>query len=233
MIFLPKIVSNGGGLMQLRCQVCDPPFTKEMRSKKIKPNKSINTDTDDYVKVKNGYYHDECYIKYLTIKKKKSLEEAEKKLKELKMQQENELKELRDKEKFLNWIMDYYDGSLPTYFLKKLQSVRDGTYEGIPEPIDYSTLLDIYQHMAKYLNKLAVKKNFQKTVQRMNYDLAVVIGNYGDYKKYKKKQRANIELKSNLDNLIKEQERINQFTKTVKKNKDTFNLADVLEDITL
>ena len=129
-----------------------------MREQGVKPVKSIDTEKHEFVKDEKGkYFHAECYGYYLLEKKKMSVEEADHKVAERLLITKKEIREQEEKDKFLRWIMDYYDGTLPSYFLKKLKAVREGIYEGLNEPIDYATLLDIYQRMANYLNKIAAK----------------------------------------------------------------------------
>lgn len=210
--------------MLVKCSYCD---TKTKRGEK--PVKSIDIEKDDFVKDKGKYYHTNCYKKLLQ-KKKKSEPEIEQIIQEKKREQADEVKEKIQKDKFLTWIKNYYDSSLPSYFLKKVHSIRKGTYELVNEPIDYETLLDIYQLMANYLNKNAARKQFKSIVQRMNYDLAVVIGNYGDYKRYKEKQL--LESKQKEEVIRKIQEEMSRSNKKMNTNNE-FSLSDVIDDILL
>lgn len=219
--------------MLLKCHYCDPVITKKMREQGVKPVKSIDTEKHEFVKDEKGkYFHAECYGYYLLEKKKMSVEEVDRKVAERLLITKKEIREQEEKDKFLRWIMDYYDGTLPSYFLKKLKAVREGTYEGLNEPIDYATLLDIYQRMANYLNKIAVKKTFKNTTQRMNYDLAVVVGNYGDYKKYINRLKEESEKVNEVQKVMKEQEKVNHIVKNKKKD-DSFSLTDVIDELLL
>lgn len=219
--------------MFLKCNYCDPTITKKMREQGIKPIKSIDTEKDEFVKDEKGkYYHLDCYKKHLLKRKKMNAEEIEAKLYERLKITMQEIKEQEEKDRFLRWIMNFYDGSLPSYFLKKLKTVREGTYEGLNEPIDYKTLLDIYEKMASYLTKNASKKTFKNTGQRMNYDLAVVVGNYGDYKKYINRLAAESDKKQEIEKSIQEQKKINKIIER-KDQDDDFALGDVIQDLLL
>lgn len=217
--------------MLLKCNYCDP--TVKRGEKQVK---TIDTDLDDYIKDERGkYYHTDCYKLFLKIKKKKSDDEIIKIIKDRKEVQELEMKETISKDKFLKWIMNYYDSSLSGYFLKKLQAVRNGTYQGINEPIDYDTLLDIYIHMANYLNKNAIKRGVNSISNRMIYDLAIVVGNYGDYKRFRDKQRQNLidtrEIEENIERAKLIEKRKSQSV-DMSKEKD-FNIADIIDDLLL
>lgn len=216
--------------MLRKCHYCDP-VTKRGE----KTVKSIDTDKDDFVKdEKNKYFHLECYKKHLK-NKKMSDENINEIINELLEKQKLEIQEANEKDEFLQYIMNFYDGSLPSYFLMKLQKIRKGEYEGINESIDYVTLLDIYKHMESYLRKIAIKKQIKNTQQQMNYDLAIIVGNYGDYKKYKEKQRQNVEDTNNIEKLIKSKENSKKVIsrKQTKNENEEFNLLDVIDDILL
>lgn len=220
--------------MLYKCNYCDPTITKEMRKKGMKPVKSIDTEKDEFVKDEKGkYYHVECYKKHLSQRKKMNEEEIENKLRERLEVTQKEIKEAEAKDRFLRWIMEFYDGSLPSYFLKKLQLVREGKYEGLNEPIDYLTLLDIYQKMEKFLRKNALKKNFQNVTQQMNYDLAVVVGNYGDYKRYIEKQKKNEITINDIDKQIEVTNKVISKTDNGQQEEKEFDITDVIDELLL
>lgn len=221
--------------MFYKCNHCDPTITKKMRDQGLKPTKSINVENDSFVKdEKNKYYHIHCFKEHLRKRKKMNEEQIETTLEKRLEITIREMQESEERSNFLQWIMDFYDGSLPSYFLKKLKDVREGTYEGLNEPIEFLTLLDIYEHMANYLKKLAAKKQIQNVTQQMNYDLAVVVGNYGNYKRYKEKQKLEHDKSESATNAINEQEKVQTaINKKKDSQNDEFNLSDVLDDILL
>jgi hypothetical protein len=219
----------------LKCNYCDPTITKIMREQGLKSTKSINPEFDEYVKdEKNKYYHVECYVQHLIKRKKIGEEEAREKLKIQLELVKVELKQMEDKDKFYKWIMNFYDSSLPAYYCTKITEIVNGQYEKVNEAISYEVLFDIYDKMANYLRKNAFKKNFQNIGQRMNYDLAIIIGKYGDYKKYIEKQKLEQETTNATNSTIQDQTKVNHVLKKkeVTENED-FNLSDVLDELLL
>ncbi|MED3562392.1 hypothetical protein [Bacillus xiapuensis] len=221
--------------MLLKCNFCDPVLTKEMRLNGLKNSKSINTETDQYVKdEKNKYYHVECYVQHLMKRKKMGEMEARDKLNVQLEKVQKELKEMEDKDRFYKWIMNFYDTALPAYFCTKISEIISGQYEKVNEPIPYTTLLDIYEMMATFLNKNAFNKSFKNKGQRMNYDLAVVLGKYGDYKSYKERMKNEQDKVEITKEALDDQNKINHVLKKKNEQDDEgFNLSDVLEDILL
>jgi hypothetical protein len=206
-----------------------------MREQGLKSTKSINPEFDEYVKdEKNKYYHVECYVQHLIKRKKIGEEEAREKLKIQLELVKVELKQMEDKDKFYKWIMNFYDSSLPAYYCTKITEIVNGQYEKVNEAISYEELFDIYDKMANYLRKNAFKKNFQNIGQRMNYDLSIIIGKYGDYKKYIEKQKLEQETTNATNSTLKDQTKVNHVLKKkeVTENED-FNLSDVLDELLL
>lgn len=221
--------------MLYKCNYCDPTAKRGE-----KPVKTVDIEVDDFIKDDKGkYYHLECFKLHLVKRKKiADQDEIDNIVSELVVKTAIEVKESREKDKFLTWIMDFYDGSLPAYFLKKLQEIRDGKHVSIKEPITYETLLDIYQYMARYLQKIAASKKIESISQRMNYDLAVVVGNYGDYKRFKQKQKGFSANKGEVERQIKVDEKLTEIAKQ-KGNEDQsnedkeFDITDVIGELLL
>jgi hypothetical protein len=223
--------------MLYKCNYCDP-----VTKKGEKPVKTVDTEIHNFIKDDKGkYYHLDCFKQHL-IKRKKITDEEIISLtvNALMLKTEIEVKESIEKDRFLTWIKNFYDGSLPTYFLKKLQSVREGTHESINEPIPYETLLDIYQYMERYLQKIAATKKIENISQRMNYDLAVVVGNYGDYKRFKYKQQGFSADKEEIDKQIKIDNKLTNIDKNkqIKRMSESdddkeFDITDVIGELLL
>lgn len=219
--------------MFYKCNHCDPTVKRGE-----KPIKTVDTDKHLFIKDdKNKYFHYECYKVYLQKRKNLNEEEIEVILERMLRKSELEIKENTEKDKFLKWIMNFYDGSLPSYYLKKLNTVRKGEHEGLNEAITYETLLDIYQHMEKYLLKIAARKKIANVAQRMNYDLAVVIGNYGDYKRFKSKQTAFSLEKTEVDKQIKVDNKLkvmkNNVQEVSNEEDKEFDITDVIGELLL
>lgn len=206
-----------------------------MRKQGIKPIKSINTEKDEYIKdEKSKYYHSECYVNHLINRKRMNEDDAREKLNIQMKLMEEEVKKQKERDGFYQWIMDYYESPLPAYFCIQVSKIVNGTHDRINEPIDYPVLLDIYKKMAVFLNKNATKKGITKIGQRMNYDLATVLGNYGDYKKYIEKQQQDEIEKKEVENKIIESKRFNKHMEQKNEQRqDEFDLLDVMDDLLL
>jgi hypothetical protein len=221
--------------MFLKCNYCDLTLTKEMKSQGFKVKKSINTETDEYVKdEKNKYYHTQCYVQHLIQRKRMNENDAKITMEIQLAKVKQDLKELQEKDRFYKWIMKYYDTSLPSYYCTKITEIISGTYEKVNEPIPYIILLDIYEKMSIYLNKNASRKTFKNIGQRMNYDLAVVLGRYGDYKNYIERQKLEQEKTVIVKETLKEQKKMDRILKNKEENDNqSFNLSDVINDMLL
>ncbi|GED73054.1 hypothetical protein BRE01_67560 [Brevibacillus reuszeri] len=212
--------------MKLKCNYCDP-----------KNVKSIDSETDDFIRDNDTkkYYHTDCYMLHLKTRKRLTDEEIETRVSERVAYREQEIREMIDKNNFFQWLMNYYDAALPSYFYMKVQSIRTGKHELVKDPVNYETLLDIYQHMESYLNKIAAKKQMSVS-SRMNYDLAVVIGNMGDYRRYKAKQlTANVEameIETRLEDGKIVQE-IHRQRREKNKRANEFDITDVMDELLL
>lgn len=92
-----------------------------------------------------------------------------------------------------DWLLDAYDvSSVPARFYQKLAAVYDGSYTGLAQSVPAEHLLDMWQQKKQYLDKLAAR-NAQRgkrmdAVQRLSYDLAILLSRYKDYIAWKQKQ---------------------------------------------
>ncbi|MFC8685999.1 hypothetical protein [Brevibacillus porteri] len=216
--------------MFYKCNFCDPSVKRGE-----KPIKTVNTEVDDFIKDDKGkYYHTNCFRMHLRSRKKMKDEEAiENLITERKKVQVDEIKEIRSRARFYEWIMEYYETDLPPYYCIKIDAIRKGKHEFLREQIDYDTLLDIYLHMASYLNKVAVQKQFNKVTSRMNYDLAVVIGNLGDYKRFKAKQSAQEADNITIEGKLKDSEVVRAALNRKESSESEFNITDIMDELLL
>lgn len=83
---------------------------------------------------------------------------------------------------------------LPNYFFVNLSKIYKGEYKNLKEPIPVEDLFDMWQKKMDYLNKTyAYNKEHGKDmngVQRVSYDLAILLNKYDSYKRWKDKQAA-------------------------------------------
>lgn len=139
--------------------------------------------------------------------------ELDLKKREFKAQQK--LKSIEDKEKkkeykskFIEYIQNTYSIKvLPKYFFIKLSNINNGTYKGLSRGIPYEDLLDMFKRKQKQLDKLAFNKkrkdnNFTSEINRIYFDLAVIVNQYDSYFKWKEKQKKLQIEKTKQDNSI-------------------------------
>ena len=83
---------------------------------------------------------------------------------------------------------------LPKYFFINLDKIYKGEYKNLKEPVPVEDLFDMWQKKIDYLNKTYIyNKEHGKDmqgVQRINYDLAILLSKYDSYKRWKEKQKA-------------------------------------------
>lgn len=206
-----------------------------------KKTKSINLENNDYIKYKNKFYHIECFIEKEKNKKRCKLtdDELNKLLIELKRDTEIFKNNLIEKNKFYKWIYENYKITvLSKYLYTKISEINNGNYKLIKESISYEDLLAIFTKMKDYLEKIAYRrkakgKGFKSQLDRLNYDLAVVVNNYDKYKTWKiqqnkmqldkNKQIEVIQEKKIYDNLIN--------NKTINTKEDKANIIDIIDEL--
>lgn len=160
----------------------------------------LENKNEDYIVVPGGksntYIHSCCYIKYHTTKKQKPKTEEECKLfiEECKKNNEELVSKNNIKNDLYAFLFDMYDISFfPNYFYIKMESVFKGTYKNLNTPVPPEDLLDMWKQKKNYLNKVAEqnrKKGSEITgVNRVNYDLAILLSRYDAYLKWKEEQK--------------------------------------------
>jgi hypothetical protein len=201
--------------------------------------KTIETQTMKFVYVGKKYYHYECYVESLILKKKMTREDAIIEAERLYKIKEAEINEMDTKDRFFKLIMTQYGQPLPAYFFTKVNLVTTGKYKsGMPQSITYSELIEMYSNekMLKKLDKIAFSSNIKKD-NRLMWDLAVMFNEYPNYVKAKKRA-----IKDSSDT----QEAINNVNKykinpserfkprreeTQTNNKNSVNIDDLVNDI--
>lgn len=213
---------------------------------------------DDYLKVKTGYIHTDCYIesqlnKNLSmdiikeginvIKEMMKMDNDEKIKKEREAQQlrlkakKEQINRRRELDEFDRYVKEKYDitKKLPNYFYSKLADINSGVHPSVNKPIPYSDLLIMFKKQETYLNKINEKrKSIGKEIKgeaRLNYDLAVIVNMYDSYLEWKRKQEI-IEANARRMEKLKEEPKfdIKKVEKQVTKNDDD-DLSDILDDI--
>ena len=175
-----------------KCSICKKDINLNTEKEKFFMEQSTTKDG----KTKRTFKHKKCFIKYETEKKrnKKSLEECNAYI--LKNESNYQIFEKTEleKENLFNFIFETYDVSfLSTRFYIKMASVFDGSMTNISKPIPASDLLDMWERKKDWLQR--VSENNRKRgkeiegEQRVLYDLAILIGKYDSYLKWKEQKK--------------------------------------------
>lgn len=190
--------------------------------------KLLEEYTEDYVNER---------MKELVGKEKQKKEQRKQKNTIRKLKDENTKNKLdTDRTNFEDYIKFIYNTDLPKVLYIKLSKIVNGTYKGLKEGISYEDLLHMFKSKQQLLDKtyqqnIAKGMEFKKNIDRLNYDLAIIINKYDSYKKWKEKQRI---IQSEINNQIKkDKEEIKiDYSKINNKNENNdINIIDILDDI--
>lgn len=166
------------------------------------------------------------------LKKQKEIEKENKKL----LAKQNEIDRSKKREDFLKYIRNEYDiSSFSKMFYIKIAEINNGTYKDMSEGIAYEDLLFMFKRKQQYLNKINERnKSIGKSIKgiaRVNYDLAVIIGMYDEYREWKRKKsilQSNEEVKKEeSNNTIK----IDYNSISPIKSNDEDDILDIIDDI--
>lgn len=170
-----------------KCSICKEPIY-------------INdTNEDFFITLKNetkSYTHTNCYIEKQTTKKRspKTVEECQKYIEQCRQNTKVTEKKKSTKNELYEFLFDMYDISyFPQYFYIKMDSVYKGTMKNLNKPVPPEDLLDMWKQKRNYLDKVAEqnrkKGNEILGVNRVNYDLAILLSKYDSYLKWKEQQK--------------------------------------------
>lgn len=143
----------------------------------------------------------------------------------------------KNKNEFVDYIKDIYNlTTIPKYTYIKLAEINNGTYKDLSEGISYEDLLYIFKRKQKYFDKVFLKNNSNgkemKGVSRLNYDLAIAINLYDEYKDWKRKQQI---LQSDIINEQKKENENNineiDYSKIKTKVNNETDISDILGDL--
>ena len=170
-----------------KCSICKEPIY-------------INdTNEDFFITLKNetnSYTHTNCYIEKQTTKKRspKTVEECQEYIEQCRQSTKAIEKKKSTKNELYEFLFDMYDISyFPQYFYIKMDSVYKGTMKNLNKPVPPEDLLDMWKQKRNYLDKVAEqnrkKGNEILGVNRVNYDLAILLSKYDSYLKWKEQQK--------------------------------------------
>ena len=170
-----------------KCSICKEPIY-------------INdTNEDFFITLKNetkSYTHTNGYIEKQTTKKRspKTVEECQEYIEQSRQSTKAIEKKKSTKNELYEFLFDMYDISyFPQYFYIKMDSVYKGTMKNLNKPVPPEDLLDMWKQKRNYLDKVAEqnrkKGNEISGVNRVNYDLAILLSKYDSYLKWKEQQK--------------------------------------------
>lgn len=197
----------------------------------------INLDNNDFLQSKNKYYHNQCWIDWRLSMKRNifSYNELCGEAKALSQLTQQKIEEEKNKVKLYNFIVHNYNlANLDRGFYNRIAEVINGTRQGLVMPIPIEHLLEMWTSYMKKLNEingrnLTMGKNIYG-MNRVYYDLSILINKYSDFLNYKQKQK---EIENARDNTVSQKsitEAIRQ-TPSRPKKQDGFNLYDMLDEI--
>ena len=224
-----------------KCSICRNEFDTK-KTEYIKDKTFMELDCYINKQLKKGIDIETINKKIEILKESMRIEEELKKQKEIEREskkllaKQNEIDRNKNKEDFLQYIREEYDiSNFSKMFYIKVAEINNGTYKGMNEGISYEDLLFMFKRKQQYLNKINERnKSIGKSIKgisRVNYDLAVIIGMYDEYKEWKRKKsilQSNEEVKKEeSNNTIKiDYNAINSI-----KSNDEDDILDILNDI--
>ena len=170
--------------MTRKCSIC-----KELIDLK-------DANEDFFITPNNKVNHTHCYINEQTTRKRKpkTIEECQVYIDECRQADREVEKKTNIKTELYEFLFDMYDISyFPKYFYIKMDSVYKGTMKNLSKPVPPEDLLDMWRQKRNYLDKVAEqnrkKGNEISGVNRVNYDLAILLSKYDSYLKWKEQQK--------------------------------------------
>jgi len=221
-----------------KCGLCDYDKHGKSLGNEIK---SINLETDDYLKSDGKFYHTDCFIKKEQSRKKNRLSDYQIQLLVIKTKDKNklELQKIVDADRLAYWLYDCYEVTvLPSSFFNKLKSINDGSYKGLKEGIDNESILNIFIKMKLYLDKNAESlknkgRGFKGVTERINYDLSVIINNYDKYKVWKKEQESQTLRNVEQDNYVEKKQLFDNKIKNIdnRSKNDEIDIVSLIDEL--
>jgi len=183
---------------------------------------------------KDDYYHYDCFIEHMNSKSKKlSQEEISKMITESQEKNRDKVKNIIDKNHLFAYVVRRYELTYkPKHFFIKFEEIFNGHYKNITEPISPGDLLDMWIRKEGYLDRTnqwkVGKGEGMEGLNRMFYDISVLLSKYSSYKKWKEMQEVNTR---NKENIIEENKLKIDYMKIYNTNKEKNNIENILEEI--
>ena len=174
---------------------------------KKKLNISTISDVQETVLCQNKYYHTNCFKEMCIKKSKERKKNGELKNTSLKyLDMLNHINEYVEAVEYkmvtsgiihkdlLNYFLCDHYGLLiiPSSFWTKIEQIRNGTWKSLIIGIPVEDILGMWEMYVDELDKIAYyNKSHGKEMtseQRLNYDLAILLNKYNEYKEKKRKE---------------------------------------------
>ena len=169
-----------------KCSICKEPIV-------------LDNNEDYFIEYKNNnssVTHTRCYIEYHTTKKRKpkTIEECNEFIKTCRELAQSVEKKQNIRNELYDFLFEMYNISFfPNYFYIKMESIYKGTCKNLNRPVPPEDLLDMWKQKRNYLDKVAEQNRKKGTeitgVNRVNYDLAILLSRYDAYLKWKEQQK--------------------------------------------
>lgn len=199
-------------------------------------------DITDVIYYEKKYYHESCFTEMATQKaaskrgKPEQWQEALDNLWQLEADTKKMIQKYFAREELNEYLLSNYDICMvPAYFWQLVADLENGKYKSKKcKPIEINVLLDIWKWGQKNLNQIALnnranRKGPQNDDDRLRYDLAILIGHVGDFKKYKAREESQ---RNEIINSIKKQPKIDYSSlnrRVQDKSKSDIDTADMSE----
>lgn len=208
-----------------------------------KPIEIDKNHTSNIVFYKKKYYHSKCFCDLATKRSQSKIKTASEwknaldNLWEIETDTKKMLESALAKDDLNEWLLANYDiAAVPTRFWQMVADLERGIYKGKKcRPISINMLTDMWKWGQKHLNKIDAKNKTnhngpQNDVDRLRYDLSILISHVGDYIKYTtttKEESAEIKSRVHATNKINYEK---LYTQSKEKQNDD-NILDLMNDI--
>jgi hypothetical protein len=193
----------------------------------------IVLETDKFVPHnKDDYYHQDCFIEMMKDKNL-SQDEISEIIKKDREKNHDKIKMLIDKNHLFVFVVKKYELTFkPKYLFLRFEQIFNGSYKNITEPVSPSDLLDMWLRKENELDRINQwkigKGESLDGLNRMWYDVAILLSKASSYKKWKMSQVINDRTK---ENIIEENKSKIDYMKIYNGNKERTNIENILEEI--
>ena len=176
----------------------------------------------------------EVFLEQSNIERKQKEQELLEKAENSLRSKQQETNRAEYKALFIDYLKETYNVmELPKSLYSKLAQINSGNFKNYKIAIPYEDLLDMFKRKQKFLSKLyannVAKGKEMTAIQRINYDISVIIGKYEDYLKWKSNQKLlENEINNNNNEIKVDYTKLNNTVKNVENETDILSILDDL-----